>query len=69
MEFFYDDFDFPEDCLDNSKMKMCFVNSKLEEGQFEIKLVYDEGQTIIDLPYDDKRPIGNLVNSGKPFHL
>jgi hypothetical protein len=61
IELFYDNYDFPEDCSEDPKKKMCFVNSKLDEGQFEIKILYDEGQTLIDFPYDDKRTIGNLV--------
>ena len=46
---------------------MLLINSKLEEGQFEIKLVYDEGKTRIDYAYDDTRTVGSLVKGGKPF--
>jgi hypothetical protein len=32
VELFYDNYDFPEDCKEDSLKKMRFVNSELKEG-------------------------------------
>ena len=57
----------PEECKENSELKMKYVQEELGEGRFKINIIYEDDEEKVEYPYDDQKTMSDLVKEGRIF--